>query len=53
MRENHYAILALSKISQVFTYKISTTLPIFPKCTEGQSSLHLRSYKIYLDYALY
>ncbi|MCM1221750.1 MAG: hypothetical protein NC548_45500 [Lachnospiraceae bacterium] len=26
MRENHYAILALSKISQVFTYKISITL---------------------------
>ena len=32
MRENHYAILARMKVSQVFTYKISITLLIFPKC---------------------
>ena len=31
-RENHYAILARMKVSQVFTYKISITLLIFPKC---------------------
>ncbi len=28
-RENHYAILARMKVSQVFTYKISITLLIF------------------------
>ena len=35
MRENHYAILALLKISQVFTYKMSITLPYFNMSLDG------------------
>ena len=38
-RENHYAILAHLKISQVFIYKISITLLYFLKC-RGQSILY-------------
>ena len=39
MRENHYAILARSKISYVFTYKISITLLIISKY-RGKSCLN-------------
>ena len=44
MRENHYAILARLKISYVFTYKISITLRIFPKCRDGITPIQLQSY---------
>lgn len=42
-RENHYAILARMKVSQVFTYKISITLLIFPKMSWKE--LPLTEYK--------
>ena len=44
MRENHYAILTRSKISYVFTYKISITLLIFPKCRDGITPIQQQSY---------